>query len=236
MILAANFKSNLTLNGIREYFKTLDSYLVKKPKEGVYIFPSSFALQEKVNHFDMGIQNAYCALNGAFTGEITLEALRDFGIKNILIGHSERRNIFGESQEVCAKKFDFFAKEGFRIFYCIGESLEVRKQGQEAIESFLTTQFRGIDLEYENLIVAYEPVWAIGTGVSATTQEIYQTHNFLRSKVNKPLLYGGSVQLQNIREILSIDGVDGVLVGSAALDVSNFIEMIEIARGVSNEA
>lgn len=231
MILAANFKSNLVLSDIREYFETLDSYLFEKPKEDIYIFPSNFALQEKIKNFSIGVQNAYCALNGAFTGEITLEALRDFGIKNILIGHSERRNIFGENQKMCAKKFDFFAKEGFNIFYCIGESLEIRQQGQEAIEKFLSTQFEGIDLEYANLVVAYEPVWAIGTGVSAKIEEIKQTHNFLKSKVDRPLLYGGSVQLQNIKEILGIDEVDGVLVGSAALDVSNFIKMIEIARG-----
>lgn len=229
MIIAANFKSNLTLPKIKNYFCALDSFV--KPDDDVYVFPPFFGIQEKAKNFHIGVQNAYCEFNGAFSGEITLESLNDFGIENILIGHSERRNIFGENQELCARKFDFFAKNRFKIFYCIGESLETRKKGKSAIEDFLLSQFDRIDRDYERLIVAYEPIWAIGTGVSAKIEEIEETHNFLRTLTKRPLLYGGSVQLQNISDILKIKNVDGALIGSASLDVENFKKMIEVARG-----
>ena len=229
-ILAANFKSNLTLSKIKDYFSKLDSKILEGDE--VCVFPPFFGLSERGEGFSIGVQNAYPAQKGAFSGEITLEALQDFGIDSILIGHSERRNLLGESQEFCAQKFEFFTKQGFRIFYCIGESLEVRERGRGAIEEFLASQFEGIDTNYKNLIIAYEPIWAIGSGVSAQASEIEERHAYLRSLVSCPLLYGGSVQVGNLEEILRIKNVDGVLVGSAALEVENFIKMLEIARQV----
>lgn len=227
-ILAANFKSNLTLPKIKDYFSKLDSKILEGDE--VCVFPPFFGMSERAERFSIGVQNAYPAQKGAFSGEITLEALQDFGIDSILIGHSERRNLLGESQEFCAQKFEFFAKQGFRIFYCIGESLEVRERGRGAIEEFLASQFEGIDTNYKNLIIAYEPIWAIGSGVSAQASEIEERHAYLRSLVSCPLLYGGSVQVGNLEEILRIKNVDGVLVGSAALEVENFIKMLEIVR------
>jgi triosephosphate isomerase len=156
----------------------------------------------------------------------------EFNIKKILIGHSERRHILGESQEFIAKKFKFFKDNGFEIFYCIGEPLEVRKKGLSAVVDYLKEQFIGIDLKYEKLIVAYEPVWAIGTGVSASIEEIKETHFEIRKFTNRPILYGGSVKLNNIEEILKIENVDGVLVGSASLDVDVFKQMINKAKEI----
>ncbi|MFT7824565.1 MAG: triose-phosphate isomerase [Sulfurimonas sp.] len=227
MIFAANFKMNHTRQSTTEYISTLNQKLTaKKRGDSVYIFPPATALDRYESDFTLGTQNAYPAQKGAFTGEIGLEQLEEFGVKTILIGHSERRKLLGESQEKVAEKFDFFKAEGFEIIYCIGEPLEVRQEGDEAVNAYLLAQFEGIDTSYEKLIVAYEPIWAIGTGRSATDEEIASTHKALRKAVARPLLYGGSANPDNIEEILSIENVDGVLVGSASLDAEKFASMI----------
>ena len=228
MIYAANFKTNHTRKSTHAYIKALNEKLsVKKPDDKVYIFPPSTALDGYKGDFTIGVQNAYPAYNGAYTGEIGLEQLDEFDIKTILIGHSERREYMAETQEKVAVKFAFFQEQGFEIIYCIGEPLEIREKGFEAVMKYLLAQFNGIDIHYENLIVAYEPIWAIGTGRSATVEEISTTHRALKKAINgKPLLYGGSAKPANIKEIASIAGVDGVLVGSASLDAESFSQMI----------
>jgi triosephosphate isomerase len=228
MIVAANFKTNKTRKETLEYLKKLDEVDFGSVK--VAVFPPSSALFERSY---LGAQNAYPTINGAYTGEIGLEQIEEYGIKTILIGHSERRHILGESQEFIAEKFNFFKKHSFEIFYCIGESLEVRKKGLNEVIKYLKNQLIGIDLNYEKLIIAYEPVWAIGTGISASLEEIKQTHKEIRKITNKPILYGGSVKVENIKDIISLPNVNGVLVGSASLKVENFIKMIEIAKEVS---
>jgi triosephosphate isomerase len=227
MIYAANFKTNHTRATTKAYIEALkEKLLVKKPEDKIYVFPPATALDSYAGDFTIGTQNAYPAQNGAYTGEIGVEQLTEFGIETILIGHSERREHLGESQEKVAEKFTFFKEQGFEIIYCIGEPLEIREKGTEAVMQYLLAQFDGIDISYDNLIVAYEPIWAIGTGRSATVEEISSTHRALKKAINdKPLLYGGSAKPANIKEISSIDGVDGVLVGSASLDAGNFSEM-----------
>jgi triosephosphate isomerase len=228
MIVAANFKTNKTRKETLEYLKKLDEADFGDVK--VAVFPPASALFEKSY---LGVQNAYPTISGAFTGEIGLEQIQEFGIEKILIGHSERRHILKESQKFIVEKFNFFKERGFEIYYCIGESLEIRQKGLDEVVEYLKTQFVGIDLDYEKLIIAYEPVWAIGTGVSASIDEIKETHQEIRKLTNKPILYGGSVKPDNVKEIVSIPNVDGVLVGSASLKVENFIKMIEIAKEVS---
>ena len=229
MIVAANFKTNKTRKETLEYLKKLDEVDFGSVK--VAVFPPSSALFERSY---LGAQNAYPTINGAYTGEIGLEQIEEYGIKTILIGHSERRHILGESQEFIAEKFNFFKKHSFEIFYCIGEPLEIRKQGLGEVIKYLKNQLIGIDLNYEKLIIAYEPVWAIGTGISASLEEIKQTHKEIRKITNKPILYGGSVKVENIKDIISLPNVNGVLVGSASLKVENFIKMIEIAKEVND--
>ncbi len=227
MIFAANFKTNHTRASTEKYIESLNEKLqVKKPEDQVYIFPPATALDKYEGDFTIGAQNAYPAKNGAFTGEIGAEQLEEFGIKTILIGHSERREHLGESQEKVAQKFAFFKEQGYEILYCIGEPLEIREAGDEAVMEYLLAQFDGIDISYKNLIIAYEPIWAIGTGRSATVEEIASTHEALKKTVQKPLLYGGSVKPANIKEITDIRGVDGVLVGSASLDAESFSQMV----------
>ena len=227
MIFAANFKTNHTRASTEKYIEALkEKLLAKKPEDKVYIFPPATALDKYEGDFTIGAQNAYPAQNGAFTGEIGTEQLEEFSIKTILIGHSERREHLAESQDKVAQKFAFFKEQGYEILYCIGEPLEIREEGDEAVMEYLLAQFDGIDITYKNLIIAYEPIWAIGTGRSATVEEIASTHTALKQTVQKPLLYGGSVKPANIKEIASIHGVDGVLVGSASLDAENFSTMI----------
>ena len=232
MIIASNFKTNHTRASTKEYLIKLNSYINEnKTTQDIYIFPPYTALDNYKLHqnIKLGVQNAYPTDNGSYTGEIGYEQIEEFEIDTILIGHSERRHILNESQELIAKKYNFYKDKEFTIVYCIGEPKEVRDEGIEKVLEYNFSQLDGIDLDYKNLIVAYEPVWAIGTGVSATTEQIDETLKFLREKIKAPLLYGGSVKVSNIKEILEIENCDGVLVGTASWDIENFKEMVRIA-------
>ena len=231
MILAANFKMNHTRASTRAYLERLGS--IEKPQGvDIYVFPPFTALDRYESIATIGAQNAYCAESGSFTGEIGLAQLHEFGIETLILGHSERRHIFGESQDLIAKKFAFYKEQGFTIFYCIGETLAVKEQGEEAIQNYLREQLEGIDTSYDKLIIAYEPVWAIGTGKSATPADIEQVLSFLATRTSAPLLYGGSVKPANIAEIPSIPCCQGALIGTASWDVESFIDMIQIAKEI----
>lgn len=231
MIIAANLKTNLTRAKTAEYMQELEKYLVANSiTQEVIVFPAASSLLLHAGEAIVGAQNAYPANNGAFTGEIGKEHLDEFAIKTILIGHSERRHVIGETQEFIARKFNFYQELGFKIVYCIGEPLEIREAGDEKMMHYLDAQYEGIDTNYENLIIAYEPVWAIGTGLTPTSEQIEMLHTQLKSKSSAPLLYGGSVKVTNIEEVLALNNVDGVLVGGAALDVEHFSTMIQHAQ------
>ncbi|MDF1880412.1 triose-phosphate isomerase [Sulfurimonas sp. MAG313] len=231
MIVAANFKTNKTRAQTRDYMDEVNEYIRAENVEAhVIVFPPATAYDNYGQGAIQGAQNAYAVENGAFTGEIGLDQLKEFGIKTILIGHSERRHILGESQEEIAFKFAYFQSLGYEIVYCIGEQLETRKLGEAALMQYIETQLVGIDMEYEKLIIAYEPVWAIGTGLVPSNEDIFSIHKALRAKTSRPLLYGGSVKVNNMREIVDLDNVDGVLVGGASLYAQSFCEMIKIAE------
>ncbi len=227
MIYAGNFKTNHTRSSTIDYIKELNFGLKdKKEEDKVYIFPPLTAIDFYRGDFTLGVQNAYPIESGAVTGEVGAAQLEEFKINTILIGHSERRELLNETQEFVSKKFNFFKKRGFEIIYCIGEPLEIREKGQDGVIEYLKKQFMGIDIDYSNFMIAYEPIWAIGTGRSATVEEIIATHNKLKELSNRPILYGGSVKETNIAEISSIDSVDGVLVGGASLNADNFLKLI----------
>lgn len=235
MIIAANLKANLTRAKTAEYVNELEKFLnANNISQEVLVFPASSSLLPHAGKVVVGAQNAYPVKNGAFTGEIAQEHLDEFSIKTILIGHSERRHVLGESQELIVKKFDFYRELGFKIVYCIGEPLEVRQSGNEKMMDYLDAQYEGIDTKYENLIIAYEPVWAIGTGLTPTLEDIENLHTQLKQKSDAPLLYGGSVKVTNVREVLALNNVDGVLVGGAALYVDHFCTMVEHAQNLEN--
>ncbi|KFN38645.1 MAG: triosephosphate isomerase [Sulfuricurvum sp. MLSB] len=236
MIVCANFKANKTRQETQAYMAVVESFVSANGiSDTVIVFPPFTALEHYGRNVLVGVQNAYPVQNGAFTGEIALEQLEEFGIETILIGHSERRHILGETQESIAEKFRFFAERGFAIVYCVGEPLEVREEGNDALMEYIDKQFEGIDLKYPDLIIAYEPVWAIGTGLTPSLRDIELIHGALRAKTSAPLLYGGSVKVDNAREIMALDNVEGVLVGSGALSASDFCSMIEQASELNTK-
>ena len=228
-IIAANFKTNHNRFSTKEYIDFVEDFILKENIEDkVFVFPPATSLLKQKRNIQIGAQNAYPIFSGSFTGEIGITQLDEFDIKTILIGHSERRHILNESSELIKKKYEFFKEHGFCIFFCIGEPLEVREKGLDGVLDYLDNQLKDIDLEYDKLVVAYEPVWAIGTGVSATKEQIAQTHNALKEKYNfKYLLYGGSVKPENIEDILDISSVDGALIGTASWDKNQFCKMLK---------
>ncbi len=225
----------MTRKATAEYLSALEAFIAEEmTTQTVMVFPPLTALDTHEGRVKVGAQNAFAVENGAFTGEVGLEQLNEFGINTILIGHSERRHILGESQEVIAEKFDYFKAQGFTIVYCIGEPLEIREEGNDTLMAYLDDQLEGIDTSYDKLIVAYEPVWAIGTGQTPDNHDIELIHGALRQKIARPLLYGGSVKPANSAEIMSINNVDGVLVGGASLVVEDFCGMISDAQHIEN--
>ncbi|WP_221254978.1 triose-phosphate isomerase [Campylobacter sp. 19-13652] len=178
----------------------------------------------KVSGFELAAQNFYPAANGSFTGETGAEMLAEWGIKSVIVGHSERR-MLGESEEFLRSKFDFAAKRGWRVIYCIGESLSEYESGASA--EVLGALASNIDLRYSNLILAYEPIFSIGTGVSASVEHIGKMLSHLHTLTPAPLLYGGSVSAKNVSEIVGVANCDGVLVGTASWELEGFKALIE---------
>lgn len=230
MIFAANLKCNHTRASFGVYCEFLDLNLSNEILQGneILVFPPATALNLAKHKFTQGAQNFYPCEKGSFTGEIGKEMLGEFDINCVLIGHSERREILGESDELIAKKFEFAKSQGWKIIFCIGENEAVYKEGKT--KDFLASQLEKIDLDYQNLVIAYEPIWAIGTGNTATSAIIDEILRFLRTKTKAPLLYGGSVNLKNIAEISQIPSCNGVLVGTASWSAENFINLIKEAK------
>ncbi|WP_321313937.1 triose-phosphate isomerase [Halarcobacter sp.] len=229
-IIASNFKTNHTRKSTASFINEVATFVEENNiNNEIFIFPPSTALDsfEISSNIKIGAQNAYATQKGSFTGEIGTSQLDEFGIKTILIGHSERRHVLNESQSEIAKKYSFYKDLGYIIVYCIGEPLEVKQSGLEKTLEYIYEQFEGIDTNYENLILAYEPVWAIGTGVTATNDDIKNVHSAIKEKIDKPLLYGGSVKVNNVNEICSIEGVDGALIGTASWIADDFKQIIE---------
>jgi len=235
MIIAANLKTNLTRKETNSYIQELSSYIEQNNlSQKVLVFPAMSSLDNNpYSNIVVGAQNAYPTKDGAFTGEIGEVHLDEFAIKTILIGHSERRHILGETQEELVTKFNYYKELGYTIVYCVGEPLAKREAGKEEMMSYISSQYEGIDTAYENLIIAYEPVWAIGTGKTPTLEDIEDIHNELKQKSTAHLLYGGSVKVANAKEVLSLNHVDGILVGSAALNTKDFCSMISFGEALS---
>jgi triosephosphate isomerase len=229
MIIAGNFKTNHTRKSTQKYIKELSKFVdLNSIKDEIIIFPTATSVDNfSCENIKIGIQNAYHTQKGSFTGEIGISQLEEFDIKTILIGHSERREILKEPQSMIKEKYDFFKSHGYQIIYCIGEPLKIREEVSGAIFSYLQQQLDGIDLEYSNLIIAYEPIWAIGTGLVAKVEDIKNVHDMLKTKTKTEIIYGGSVKPDNVKNILSIDSVDGVLVGTASLDIDSFCKIIK---------
>ncbi|WP_086296628.1 triose-phosphate isomerase [Campylobacter devanensis] len=223
MIYAANLKCNHTKKSYADYAKKLSNGLSQN-SNSVIVFPPFTALSEDKFNFTQGAQNFYPAQNGSYTGEIGSQMLEEFEITTVMIGHSERRAL-GEDEPFLRAKFDYAQSKGWDIIYCIGEDDITHMNG--STKEFLSDQLSNINLNYENLVIAYEPIWAIGTGNSAKVEFITEILDFISSKCSAPLLYGGSVNITNIDEIKAIKSCDGVLVGTASWDADKFLEIIK---------
>ena len=185
----------------------------------------------------IGAQNMYPAENGAFTGEISPDMIRAAGASWVLVGHSERRHLLGENDEFIGNKLRFALEKGLDVMLCVGETLQERENGEVSavLERQLSRALTEVpETAIAHLAVAYEPVWAIGTGRSAGPEDIMKAHTLAANLLEKhfgrvrevPLLYGGSVKPENAATILALDNVDGVLVGGASLQAESFTKIV----------
>ncbi len=241
-IMAANWKMHKTVS---ETVAFLDSFMPKVrdlPENREIVIAPPFTALETVcrafigrKNINAAAQNMHFEEKGAFTGEISPVMLTDLGAKFVILGHSERRHIFGEQDDIIAKKVSAALSHSLSPILCIGETLEQRES--DDTELILEHQLRdGLSLvsesDMESVVVAYEPVWAIGTGKTATPDQAQQAHEFIRSWIEEHfnsgiaeqirILYGGSVKPGNIDELMALPDVDGALVGGAALEPESF--------------
>ena len=175
-----------------------------------------------------GAQNVSEHAQGAYTGEVSAAMLAEFGCRYVIVGHSERRQLYGEGDALVAAKFAAVRSAGKTPILCVGETLQERDAGKT--EAVVGRQLGAVD--FENAILAYEPVWAIGTGRNATPEQAQAVHAFLRKKVpsGTPILYGGSVKPQNAAAILAMPDVDGGLIGGASLVAKDFLDIVKAAK------
>ncbi|HEU64328.1 MAG: Triosephosphate isomerase [Candidatus Anoxychlamydiales bacterium] len=245
-IVAGNWKMNKTNQEAKEFIKNL-APLIQSARASVYISPSFTALQESIaaannTNIIIGAQNMHDETDGAFTGEISGGMLKALGVEFVILGHSERRHIFQEDSIFINRKLIRALKDGLQPILCIGETQKEREE--KKTESVLEEQFlKGIQniskKDASNIIIAYEPVWAIGTGKTATSEIAEHVHTCIRKLIvkhfdseiskNMHVLYGGSVKPQNVEELMQQENIDGVLVGGASLDYKIFAEIINKA-------
>src|SRR5439155_12789277 len=171
-------------------------------------------------------QNVHWEPDGAYTGEISAPMLKELGVYGAIVGHSERRQHFGETDETVARRTAAALEAGMFVIACVGELEEERERGET--EDVLRRQVSVLEA-HENLVVAYEPVWAIGTGRTATPEQAQEAHAFIRSLIDVPVVYGGSVKPDNAAELLAQPDVGGALVGGASLDLESFAAICEAA-------
>jgi triosephosphate isomerase (TIM) len=175
-------------------------------------------------------QNVHWADEGAFTGEVSTKILLELGVQGAIVGHSERRQYFGETDETVGMRTEHALEAGLRVIACVGESEQERERGET--QDVLRRQV-GVLNAHENLVVAYEPVWAIGTGKTATPEIAQEAHAFIKSLLDVLVLYGGSVKPENAEALLAQGHVDGALVGGASLELESFTAICETAARLS---
>ena len=198
----------------------------------VVVCPPYVSLAAAVNALagtEIGVaaQNVHWAEEGAYTGEVGPAMLRELGVYGAIVGHSERRHYFGDTDETVARRVRAALEAGLFVIACIGESDEEREAGQTQLVLRIQTEAiaEAAGDQRENLVVAYEPVWAIGTGRTATPELVQEAHLFVKSILDVPVLYGGSVKPENAELLCAQSAVDGALVGGASLDVDSFAEI-----------
>ena len=246
-VIAGNWKMNNDINQSQELVSGILNGLGNDDKCEVIVCPPFTSLSEvhslvKDTIVKLGAQNVYYEDNGAFTGEISIGMLKAVGCDYVIIGHSERRTIFGETDELINKKMIAAVKNDLKVIFCIGELLEEREAGitNDIVRKQLIDGLKNITSEeITNIIIAYEPVWAIGTGKTATPDQAQEVHSFIRGIIkdmysediaNQIIIqYGGSVKPENASSLLSCPDIDGALVGGACLKTDSFLSIIASA-------
>lgn len=248
-IAAANWKMNLTLEGAQSLLDTILKEEIKPAANQLVLFAVPFPYlamaKERVQQegYAIAAQNCSNKKSGAYTGEVSVEMLRSIGIEYCLVGHSERREYFAETNQVLKEKVDLCLEAGITPVFCCGEALEIREQNTQ--NDFVRVQleeslFHLSAEKIKKVVIAYEPIWAIGTGKTATAEQAQQMHEAIRSVLagkwgqetadEITILYGGSVKGNNAQELFSSPDVDGGLVGGASLQAPEFIQIIKALK------
>lgn len=243
-IIAANWKMNITPSQAVNFVKEFETLVRQVSNTEIVLCPSACAIESTKRALQnpaikTGAQNIYFEEKGAFTGETSLEMIKDLGCEYVILGHSERRTLFAESNEMINKKVKKSIQQGLKPILCIGELLTERESGKT--EAVVSSQLEGSlkDLDaasLKDLVIAYEPVWAIGTGVTASPEQAEDAHRFIREWLSGKfgselaestrIQYGGSVKPDNARELMNKPNIDGALVGGASLVPSSFAAII----------
>lgn len=246
-IAAANWKMNCTYQQGEELLAGIlgANIALKEHQQVIFAVPFPYLIMASSEvadeqHYYIAAQNCYHKKSGAYTGEVSAEMLHSIGIKYCVLGHSERREYFQESNKVLAEKLDLCLEYGITPIFCCGEPLSIREAGTQ--NSFVEEQlkeslFHLADSVISKIVIAYEPIWAIGTGKTATSDQAQEMHAHLRSVLARqygpvlantiPILYGGSVKASNAGELFSRPDVDGGLVGGASLNATEFTAIIK---------
>jgi len=249
-IIAGNWKMNKTVKEAQELVNGLKEPLKDIQNVEIVVCPPYTALNEaakilKGSNIRLGAQDAYWEDSGAYTAEVSCPMLKEAGCQYVIIGHSERRAYFGETNESVNKKARAVLRHNLTPIICIGERLEQREKGEtfEVIKDHLEGGLKDITAqEMEKIVIAYEPVWAIGTGKTATPQQAQEAHAFIRNLLKQTyggetanllrIQYGGSVKPDNIADLLAQADIDGALVGGASLKLESFVNIV---KGSSNQ-
>ena len=242
-IIAGNWKMNKLPSEGRLFINEVTNLVLDIKSVSVIFAPpftGLFEVQVK-SPFHIAAQNCHWEDSGALTGEISVSMVKDCGVEYVIVGHSERRHIFGETNEWVNKKTKALLVNGVSPILCVGETIAQRESGET--ESVLKDQLeKGLDSisDVRNCIIAYEPVWAIGTGLTATNEQVEIAHQFIREVIGNKygngdgthILYGGSVNSGNAESLIQTEGVDGFLIGGASLDAGSFASIIKIVEEV----
>src|SRR6266516_1329997 len=248
-IVAANWKMNMTQAESARFVESLLLELGDIADVDVVIVPPFTAIAKvtealgKAQNIKIGAQNMHWERNGAFTGEISAALLRDLFVRYVVLGHSERRTLFGETDGIVNRKVRAAHEATLRPIVCVGETLVQRDKG--SVEKILSIQLHGSlatlgAKELQETVIAYEPVWAIGTGRNATPEQAQEAHAFIRQTLREMsddttaervrIQYGGSMKPENARDLLTQPDIDGALVGGASLDPRSFAQIVKAAR------
>ncbi len=244
-LIAGNWKMYKGVNEARGFAEKLVASLSAVEDREIVVFPpftslSAVAAVLRGTNIAYGAQNVFWESQGAFTGEVSPAFLAELGCRYVIIGHSERRGLFGETNEQCARKIKAVLKYALRPILCCGETLKERAEGRTfaVIEEQLTKSLAGLPPGAE-LDIAYEPVWAIGTGRNATPAQAQEVHNWIRNWLRENhregadrirVIYGGSVKPENVDALMGQPEVDGVLVGGASLEVDSFVRIVNYQK------